>query len=336
VIATILQLPSGRSKLRIPSRKQIEEKAMRWMPADWRAGSLSFHTDTTDFFEIQYGDVVLLNGVPYLIRNSAKEGRFGLDEEIKHWVKRAIDLVREEMCIVKLVFYEKFRSSVGGIEFECFRSPRKEARILELVKSHPNFMHGISAVDEKGNTVRVLEYISGKSLSNHIADQHQSHEAYFHDILPGILERYVECLDAIRFLHDRGEKHGDIRRDHILIDKKTKHYRWIDFDYNFRHRENIYGYDLFGLGNVLMYIVGQGDVILHELKEKDPALISRLSDADLNIVFHNRVANLKKIYPYIPDNLNRVLLHFSNGANWFYEHVEQLIHDLRQAIDDMR
>jgi hypothetical protein len=240
------------------------------------------------------------------------------------------------MCLVKLVFYEKFLSSVGGIEFECFRSPRKEARILGLVKAHPNFMHGISAVDEKGNTVRVLEHIVGKSLSNHIGDLHQNHETYFHESLPGILRQYSECLEAIRFLHDHGEKHGDIRRDHILIDKQTERYRWIDFDYNFRHRENIYGYDLFGLGNVLIYIVGQGDVLLHDLKSRDPDLLARLSDVDLNIIFHNRVANLKKIYPYVPDSLNRVLLHFSNGANWFYERVEQLIHDLHPAIDDIR
>jgi hypothetical protein len=31
-------------------------------------------------------------------------------------------------------------------------------------------------------------------------------------------------------------------------------------------------------------------------------------------VFHNRVANLKKIYPYIPENLNRVLIHFSKDS----------------------
>jgi hypothetical protein len=196
-------------------------------------------------------------------------------------------------------------------------------------------MHGISAVDEKGNTVRVLEYIVGKSLSNHIADLHQNHETYFYEFLPGILRQYGESLDAIRFLHDHGEKHGDIRRDHILIDKKTNRYRWIDFDYNFRHRENIYGYDLFGLGNVLIYIVGQGDVLLNDLKRRNPDLLSRLSDADLNIIFHNRVANLRKVYPYIPDTLNRVLLHFSNGANWFYERVDQLIHDLRPVVADM-
>ena len=45
----------------------------------------------------------------------------------------------------------------------------------------------------------------------------------------------------------QGEKHGDIRRDHIIIDRESGNYRWIDFDFNYRHRENIYGYDLFGI-----------------------------------------------------------------------------------------
>jgi hypothetical protein len=45
-------------------------------------------------------------------------------------------------------------------------------------------------------------------------------------------------------------------------------------------------------------------------------------------VFNNRVANLKKIYPYIPDALNRILMHFSKGANWFYENTVQLLQDL--------
>ena len=59
-------------------------------------------------------------------------------------------------------------------------------------------------------------------------------------------------------------------------------------------------------------------------------------DEDLNIVFHNRLANLKKAFPYIPDSLNRILLHFSRGANWFYEHTTQLIQDLQQAMADIR
>jgi hypothetical protein len=183
--------------------------------------------------------------------------------------------------------------------------------------------------------VRVIEYIAGKSLGNYIADIDQDHERYFHETLGGILENYLDCLEAIRFLHAHGEKHGDVRRDHILIETRTGRYRWIDFDYNYRHWENIYGYDLFGLGNILIYIVGRGDVLLGDLKASEPEVFSRLTEEDLNIIFNNRLANLKKVYPYIPDKLNRVLLHFSNGTNWFYENTAQLIDDLQEALGDV-
>lgn len=300
------------------------------------AGALRVVTDTSDFFRLETGDVLLLGGSPYLMRSSVREARFGLDDEVKHWVKRAIDLVTGQTKIVKLVFYEQFTATIGGIVFECFRSPRKEARILGLVNDHPSFMHGLTVPDDRGNLVRVLDYIYGDSLAGRVAGIDQDHEAYLFETLPGILANYLHCVEAVRFLHEHGEKHGDIRRDHILIDADSGHYRWIDFDYNYRHRENIYGYDLFGLGNVLIYVVGKGDVLLADLRRRDPDVLSRLVDEDLNIVFHNRVANLKKVFPHIPDSLNRVLLHFSRGANWFYEHTTQLIQDLQQAMAEIR
>jgi len=317
------------------SHELIIEKMAYWMPADWSSADLRIHTDASDYFKVAYGDVLLLGGKAFLIRNSAREGRFGLDDEVKQWVKRAIALDNGEMCIIKLVFYEKFTARVGGITFECFRSPRKEARILDLVKDHPNFMHGITLADEKNNPIRILDLISGKTLADHITDMKQDHEAYFHETLPSVLANYIQCVKAVRFLHDHKEKHGDIRRDHILIDNHSGHYRWIDFDYNYRHRENIYGYDLFGLGNILAFVVGKGDVLLGDLKRNAPGMLDKLTEADLNIVFRNRVVNLKKIFPYIPTALNSVLLHFSRGANWFYEHTSQLIDDLESAVLEM-
>ncbi|MBS1243313.1 MAG: hypothetical protein H6R44_1068 [Nitrospirae bacterium] len=62
-----------------------------------------------------------------------------------------------------------------------------------------------------------------------------------------------------------------------------------------------------------------------------PDMLDRLTDDDVNIVFHNRVANLKKIYPYIPERLNRVLMHFSAGAQVYYETTEELLTDLGEA-----
>jgi len=309
--------------------------ASRWLPAGADVPHYRIYTDTSDFFGIEYGDVVVLDDVPFLIRQNAKEGRFGLDDEVKFWVKRAIDLRSGDRKFIKMVFHEKFVAHVGSLAFECFRSPRKEARILDLVGKHKNFMHGYSVRDEKGNVIRIIDLISGIQLAKYVESIEMDHLDYYHKQFPGILDHYIESIEAIRFLHDHGEKHGDIRRDHIYIDRHTGDYRWIDFDFNYRHRENIYGYDLFGLGNVLAFLVGMGDVLILELIQRQHSSVEKLTHDDMNIIFGNRVVNLQKVFPYIPDSLNRVLMHFSKGANWFYESTSQLLDDLgefRQSI----
>lgn len=311
------------------SQESLHELASRW--CSHKPGEcFKVYQDTTDFLRIEYGDIVILDGTPFLIRHNAKEGRFGLDDEEKFWVKRSIDLSSGMTKIVKMVFFEKFTARIGDIEFECFRSPRKEARILNLVKGHPNFMQGYSVQDDHENLVRVLEFIYGVSLAEHIRQigTTMDHETYFYQYFPKVLDNYILCVEGIRFLHDHGEKHGDIRRDHILLDRESGQYRWIDYDYNFRHRENIYGYDLFGLGNVLMFLVGMGDIVYQDLRRSDHPSLKWLQEDDVNIVFNNRIANLKKVYSYIPDSLNRILMHFSKGANVFYDHTNQLLHDL--------
>lgn len=310
------------------SQEQLSQMASHWLSPYRIPRCFKIHTDTTDFFRVEYDDVVILGGKPYLIRHNAKELRFGLDEEVKFWVKRAIDLGNGSRKIIKLVFHERFMSHIANIEFECFRSPKKEARILELVVVHENFMHGYSIEDEKGNLIRVLDFINGQPLSTYVENINLDHETYFYNRFPSILDHFVQCIQAIHFLHEHGEKHGDIRRDHILIDQDNGRYRWIDFDFNYRHRENIYGYDLFGLGNVLAFLVGMGDVRLPELRKRGNPVLNKLREGDVNIVFNNRVVNLKKIYPYIPESLNRVLMHFSKDAHWFYENTVQLLEDL--------
>lgn len=55
--------------------------ALRWLP-EKDALNLKVHEDTSDFFKLEYGDVVLLNQIPYLIRHSAREERYGLISSI--------------------------------------------------------------------------------------------------------------------------------------------------------------------------------------------------------------------------------------------------------------
>jgi len=310
------------------SHDRLREMASPWIPASQGSRRIQIHKDTSDFFKVEYGDILALDDIPYLVRHNAKEGRFGLDDEVKHWVKLAIDLRDGSRKVIKLVFHEKFKAHIGGLEFDCFRSPKKEARILDLVSKEKNFMRGYWVKDKNENVVRVLDFIYGPPLSNYIQNLQLEHQSYFFDQFPDILDQFIECVQAIQFLHNHGEKHGDIRRDHILIDRDNGHYRWIDFDFNYRHRENMFSYDLFGLGNILAFLTGMGDVLLHDLSQKNHPVLKNLKEEDLNIVFHHRVVNLQKIYPYIPDSLNQILLHFSNGANRFYETTGQLLEDL--------
>ena len=285
-------------------------------------------TDTSDFFRVDYNDVCVLGEIPYLMLNYTREGRFGLDDEPKYWVRKAVDLLNGSRKIIKLVFHEEIEARIGDIVFMCVRSPGKEAEILKLVRGHANFMQGTAVLDEAGNIIRILDNIRGKQLDDLVYRFNEDHEEYFFQHLPGLLKTFVGLVKAIGFLHDHGQKHGDIRRDHILHDRKNNCYRWIDFDYDYMHMASMFGYDLFGLGNILIFLVGGGDLTIQQLTaEKAPALQNLTAD-DMNIIFNNRVANIKKIYPYVPDALNYILLHFSNGANLYYENTVQLLEDL--------
>jgi hypothetical protein len=285
-------------------------------------------TDTSDFFKVDYNDVCELDGIPYLMLNYAREGRFGLDDEPKYWVRKAVDLLDGSRKIIKLVFHEEIEARIGDIVFKCVRSPSKEADILKVVKGHPNFMQGTAVLDEAGNIIRILENIRGKQLDQIVNKLNEDHEEYFFQHLPGLLNIFTGLVEAIRFLHDHGHKHGDIRRDHILHDRENDCYRWIDFDYDYMHMASMFSYDLFGLGNILIFLVGGGDLTIQQLTAEKASALQDLSADDMNIIFNNRVANIQKIYPYVPDVLNYILLHFSNGANLYYENAEQLLEDL--------
>jgi hypothetical protein len=310
------------------SRSELVEIIAAKFGRDRVPKRFKIHRDTSDFFRVDYDDVVILGDRPYLVKNCEKEGRFGLDDEPKYWVKRAIDLTDGETKIIKLVFHEEIEAKVGEIIFKCVRSPGKEAAILDMVADHKNFMHGTSIRDEAGNIVRILDFIRGKRFDDLISKRCENH---FHQNLPGYLIIYSELVQAIQFLHERGQKHGDIRRDHILLDRETGNYRWIDFDYDYYHTANMFGYDLFGLGNILIYLVGGGDVTIQKLEAEKSPHLGNLSLDDMNVIFNNRVANLQKIYPYVPVALNYVLLHFSNVANLYYENTGQLLEDLGEV-----
>ena len=295
-------------------------------------GKLRIISDTTEFMSIGSGDVLELGGAYYLVKGEEMEGRFGLDGEPKYWVKRAVDLSNGSSKIIKLVFYESFIMQLGEQRIQCFRSPGKEARILDKIRNDLCFMQGFNVRDTAGNVVRVIERVHGDRFLDYINNMSMDHETYTFHHLPHILSNVIRCIEAIDRLHKMDEIHGDIRNDHILVDHKTGAYTWIDFDYSYEWAENPFGVDLYGLGNILLLAVGKGFHNLPDLAACGPSgmkVISCLTGADLSLFFKHRIMNLRKLFPYIPDSLNNVLLHFSHGAPVFYETVEELLHDLR-------
>ena len=298
-----------------------------------RYGNL--YEDTTEFMNIDHGDVMLLGGRHYLVLRDEKECSFGV-EDPKYWVKRCRELETGERRIIKLVFYENFPMRLGPVELTAYRSPRKEARMLELVRGDNRFMQGIAVDDAVGNNVRILTVVRGKRLAEAVDELEMDHTTYFHEALPDILVRFMTACEAIRFLHRHGENHGDIRRDHLFVEYGTGNYVWIDFDYTYEFHENPYGLDLFGLGNLLLFLVGKRFYTPHNLRPYLEALGEGPPDSgDFSMLFASRLANLRILFPYIPESLNRVLMHFAQSARVFYTHTDEFLSDLEQALGDM-
>jgi hypothetical protein len=279
---------------------------------------------------IGYGDVVPLGGLHYLVLRDEAERRFG-SEDPKFWVKRCRVLETGEAKILKLVFFEQFPMQLGSLKLLCYRSPEKEARILDLVRGDVRFMQGTTERDAAGNAVRILDLIRGRRLEDEISRIELDHRTYFFERLPGLLDMYIAACEAIRHLHAMGEKHGDIRRDHLWFDSTTNTYRWIDFDYAFDLKESPFSLDLFGLGNVLLFLCGKAIHSRFDLAEAgwDPAVIGSLEPGDFSLFHKRRIVNLRKLFPYIPEELNRVLMHYSAGAEVFYDTVDELLDELR-------
>ncbi len=283
--------------------------------------------ETADnYMAIGPGMILQLNEERYFITGEAREGRFGIDDQPKMWVKYAIDLTDGSRKIIKLPFLEQFQTKVGPFTITCKRNPEKESRVLDMVRHDPRFMHGHTSRDASGANVRIIEEIRGRSLYGIIADLDISHEEYFFEILPGIMKKLLDALDALAALHAKGEQHGDVRSDHILQDADTRRYRWIDFDYEANYTD----YDVWSVGNIVAYVVGQGN---HNCKDVAKVLDERnepcLEAKDSQLFFQHRLINLKKLFSYIPDSLNDILMRFSKETVDFYDSTEQIISDLR-------
>jgi serine/threonine protein kinase len=288
-------------------------------------------TDTSDCMRIQRGHVIRLNGRDFVIEGNRYESRFGISDQPKYWVFGALDLKTGEKKIIKTVFHEDFYVHIGILKIHCYRSPEKEARVLELVKGDQRFMQGYNLPDSKGNNVRIIDFIRGQSIFQYVHNIDKGHEQYFHENLPGILRKLTECIKGIGRLHEFRTCHGDIRNDHIIINHETGDYSWIDFDLN----QHVSDFDVWSLGNIINYTVGKGINSFHTvLKDgRFPDKVKRsLTAGDGSAFYEYRIINLRKLFPYIPRRLNDILMHFAIKEHKRYGDIDQLLEEYQEML----
>lgn len=280
--------------------------------------------DTSRYMYIERDQVIEIEGRFFLVRCNEREGRFGIDDQPKFWVKRALDLDTGQTQILKLTCQEQFKVHVGKLEVRCFRSEEKEARVLDLVRGDPRFMQGRTARDSRGSLVRIIDFISGTDLLSYLHAIPAGHEEYFHTLFPGILRNITASLEAIQHLHEAGLCHGDIRNDHLLIERATGQYRWIDFDLN----QDFPDFDVWSAGNILHCVAAKGFLSFRDALRLRPELSGKLREEDASVFFPHRTMNLGLVYPYLPAELNGVLLRFSAGARAPYGKISQIVDEL--------
>jgi tRNA A-37 threonylcarbamoyl transferase component Bud32 len=292
----------------------------------WDTKARRFHvfTDTTDLMRIIRGNVVYIGGKYYIVKGNMHESRFGIDETPKYWVFDTIEMETGDRKILKTVFDEEFYAHISILKIRCYRNPDKESKVLNITRNDCRFMQGYTRLDEKGNNVRIIDYIKGNTLFNYIPSIKKTHEEYFYSDLGTILWKLLHSILAIQFLHLNGLCHGDIRNDHIIIEKDTGRYRWIDFDLN----QDVTDFDLWSIGNLLVYAVGKGIITFDNiLKNKNiPDNIKRsLTRDDCSAFYNYRIMNLQKVFPYIPDKLGNLLRHFTIRPVGFLSDIKEFI-----------
>lgn len=295
-------------------------------------------SDTSDFTRIDYGDIIHVDNRYFLVVGYTKEGRFGIEEQPKQWVPKVIDLESGEGKILKLVFHENFTIKLGEFQVTCYRTPEKEARVLDLTHGNSMFMQGYSTLDKVGNLVRILDVIPGTRMDTIIHRMACSYESYVAEHLQDILRRFLKAVEAIVLLHQHGFKHGDIRRDHIIVDRLDGQYRWIDFDYDFYLPERPFALDMIGLGNVLLFILGRRNyrpIDVLEDPDMGEKVLATLHVNDLAMLSQDRIFNLQKLKPNLPKCFNDILLHFSAGTTVFYDSATELYDDLARCIEQV-
>src|SRR2546422_2720417 len=102
-------------------------------------------------------------------------------------------------------------------------SAENQSRFMQEAKAaaalnHPNILGVYEIDDQDGSLFFVMEYIEGKTLKSHIADQRSSMGIPTRQAL----EWTVQIAEGLRAAHDRNIVHRDIKPENIMISTDGK------------------------------------------------------------------------------------------------------------------
>ncbi len=184
----------------------------------------------------------LLQKGKYKLTQAIGQGGFGITYKGVWYteVKGSLGAMRTEVPVcIKEYFFKDYcgrdprslivqvHSDTGKLLFDKFKEKLiKEAKILSEVH-HPYIVNVLEVFEENNTAYIAMEYISGLSLKDKLAQAGVFSE--------DIVLHYVQQIgEALSFVHQKNILHLDIKPSNILIDKEGKA-RLIDFGVSKRY-----------------------------------------------------------------------------------------------------
>jgi len=144
----------------------------------------------------------------FSFKDELGEGTFG-------HVRLAVNKQTGEKVAIKILEKKKI------LEFEDKIRVEREIKILKCLR-HPNIVHLYSVVQTMDNLYIIMEYARGIELFDFIAKRKRIDEITACQI-------YQQIISGLEYLHKNNIVHRDVKPENLIINKKTKELKIVDF-----------------------------------------------------------------------------------------------------------
>ena len=144
----------------------------------------------------------------FALKDQLGEGTFG-------YVRLAINRQTGEKVAIKILEKKKI------LEYEDKIRVEREIKILKNLR-HPNIIHLYSVLQTKENLYIIMEYAKGIELFEYIGKKKRIEE-------PTACRIFQQIINGLEYLQKNYIIHRDIKPENLIIDRKTKELKIVDF-----------------------------------------------------------------------------------------------------------